>query len=114
MADVIDEDKVRFERKESVSTSMHGFQALIVKPSQSVAAVFGLYILRQAGVGGEGGKKMYVGDDEIVRTIYKLICYAPLVCGLIQLLIWRSFDLRGKKLQEIKRRVIEMQNSVGT
>ena len=37
MADVIDEDRVKWERKESVSTSVHGVQALIVKPSQSLA-----------------------------------------------------------------------------
>mgnify|MGYP002834653295 CR=1 FL=1 len=41
MADVIDGDRVKNKRKESVSTSVHGVQALIVKPSQSLAPMLG-------------------------------------------------------------------------
>ena len=50
MADVIDGDRVKNKRKESVSTSVHGVQALIVKPSQSLAPMLGVWLLSRNGL----------------------------------------------------------------
>lgn len=45
IADVIDEDIVRNNRPGTMSTSVHGIQALFVKPSQSIAPVLGVYFI---------------------------------------------------------------------
>lgn len=47
IADVIDEDMVRNRRTQSMSTSVHGVQALFVKPAQSIAPMIGVYILSE-------------------------------------------------------------------
>lgn len=42
---VIDEDTLRNRRPESMSVSVHGVQALFVKPAHSLAPIFGMALL---------------------------------------------------------------------
>lgn len=42
---VIDEDTLRNKRPESMSVSVHGVQALFVKPAQSLAPILGMAFL---------------------------------------------------------------------
>ena len=42
---VIDEDTLRNKRSESMSVSVHGVQALFVKPAQSLAPMVGMALL---------------------------------------------------------------------
>lgn len=44
-AKVIDEDTLRNKRPESMSVSVHGVQALFVKPAQSLAPILGMAFL---------------------------------------------------------------------
>lgn len=44
---VIDEDTLRNRRPESMSVSVHGVQALFVKPAQSLAPILGMKLLPQ-------------------------------------------------------------------
>ncbi|CAN0480847.1 unnamed protein product, partial [Laminaria digitata] len=44
-SDVIDEDTLRNQRPESMSVSVHGVQALFVKPAQSLAPMLGMAFL---------------------------------------------------------------------
>ena len=102
MADVIDEDRVKWEREESVSTSVHGVQALIVKPSQSLAPMLGVWLLSKHGLHDTGSNAKTSHSRQLQHAIYSLMFGIPLVCTLCQYFIWRQYDLRGEKLKKIK------------
>ena len=108
MADVIDEDRLKHRRKESVATSIHGVHALIVKPSQSLAPVLGVYLLNANGLQNlsEEGPM----SPELQSAIFNLTFGAPLVCSVLQYIIWNYFTLRGSHLESVKKGLIDMQN----
>ena len=91
-----------------MSTSVHGVQALIVKPSQSIAPIFGVWILActdaKAPVDGAvSGSQEH--SSELQSAIYYLYFGMPLLCTLIQIYVWYKFDLKGDKLAQIKRQL---------
>ena len=47
---VIDEDTLRNKRPESMSVSVHGLQALFVKPAQSLAPMLGMAFLPEGAL----------------------------------------------------------------
>jgi len=115
MADVIDADRVKYQRKKSVATSVHGVQSLIVKPAQSLAPMCGIWILSITGVSDSelAGQSTTVGEDNGAvgsqrNGVYWLTFGLPLVCSLCQLWIWSKWKLKGKQLMEVKRRVKEL------
>ena len=73
MADVIDEDRVKWERKESVSTSVHGVQALIVKPSQSLAPMLGVWLLSKHGLHDNSNDSNTSHSSQLQHAIYSLM-----------------------------------------
>lgn len=70
---VIDEDTLRNRRSESMSVSVHGVQALFVKPAQSLSPILGMAVLPQ------GALKDKLADmtPEQVRVC---VCLHPLLC----------------------------------
>ena len=106
MADVIDEDRLKHRRKESVATSVHGVHALIVKPSQSLAPVLGVFLLNTHGL-------QNVSEDEPVspelrEAIFNLTFGAPFVCSILQYIIWNYFSLRDEYLVSVKKGLEDM------
>ena len=114
MADVIDEDRVIHQRKESVATSVHGVQALIVKPSQSLAPMFGIWLLSRYGLQEDGeraGPDDTSGNEELQKAVFHLTFAVPLVITFCQLVVWRHFDLRRKKLARVKHELASLQET---
>uniref|UniRef100_A0A7S2RVJ6 Uncharacterized protein n=1 Tax=Mucochytrium quahogii TaxID=96639 RepID=A0A7S2RVJ6_9STRA len=107
MADIIDEDSVLHNRKESVATSVHGVQSLLVKPSSSFAAMFGVYLLSSNGLQEKGSST--APTSGLQEAVYLLTFLVPLAFTFFQLVIWSQFDLTGRKLQNIKGKLKENQ-----
>ncbi|CAM9417617.1 unnamed protein product [Choristocarpus tenellus] len=104
-SDVIDEDMLINKRRESMSVSVHGVQALFVKPAQSLAPILGVAFLPA------GAMKTNVADmtphqaGVVEAAAFKLLWAVPTVCGVIQVLIWRAYRLHGAVLKEMKLRL---------
>eukprot|EP00903_Cladosiphon_okamuranus_P018115 g16670.t1 len=104
-SDVIDEDTLRNKRPESMSVSVHGVQALFVKPAQSLAPMLGMAFLPS------GARKTDLADmsaeeaDGVKTAAFTLMWAVPAGCGLIQVLIWRAYRLHGAALKEMKRKL---------
>ena len=111
MADVIDGDRVKNKRKESVSTSVHGVQALIVKPSQSLAPMLGVWLLSRNGL--HDNKEYSVeSNTKLQHAIFLLMFGVPLICTMCQYFIWRQYDLKGDKLLKIKESLSKQNKKV--
>ena len=100
-----------------MATSVHGVQALIVKPSQSIAPVVGVWILARFGLNANDAAGAGAGEAEAPAAIphsaelqsaaYFLTFGVPLLCTCVQLLIWRRFDLHGEKLAAVKSSLLK-------
>lgn len=130
MADVIDADRVRHQRPSSVSTSIHGVQSLIVKPAQSVAPMIGVWLLTRNGLMGAHSGKLAASENRTLAkmsnstenhmttndpvpvalqaTVFYLTFGVPLLCTMVQLFLWRRFDLRDDKLRKVKEALRNM------
>ncbi|XP_078269507.1 transmembrane protein 180 [Rhinoraja longicauda] len=116
ITDLVDEDFVMNKRKQAASALLFGMVALVTKPGQTFAPLFGTWLLY-----------VYTGYDifqhdalhDIVSTkpvgepnaawmkavrqgCFYLLVFIPITCGVLQLLAWSQFNLHGKRLQTIK------------
>ncbi|CAM9507886.1 unnamed protein product [Ectocarpus sp. 12 AP-2014] len=104
-SDVIDEDTLRNKRPESMSVSVHGLQALFVKPAQSLAPMVGMAFL-PAGALKTDLVDMTVRQAEGVQAAaFTLMWAVPAGCGLVQVLIWRAYRLHGTALKDMKMKL---------
>jgi len=69
----------------SASATVVGASTLLGKGSQSLAPMFGFRMLE-----GAGGDRVWM---------LKLLVLVPLVCVVVQGLLWREFSLRGRYLK---------------
>lgn len=85
----------------SVISLLYGLHAVLAKPTCSIAPVLGSFVLDRAGWTGSAMS----GDvtAAALAAAYRLVCSLPLVCGAVQLLAWRHFDLDATRLEEIAR-----------
>ncbi|EKX34720.1 hypothetical protein GUITHDRAFT_48279, partial [Guillardia theta CCMP2712] len=104
MADVIDEDAVKWRRRESVATSVHGVQSLLVKPSQSLAPVVGVFILNSFGLSKDSTPETSPPPPPLAASvaIFGLSFALPMLCSALQLVIWYHYDLKGERLARVK------------
>lgn len=115
ITDLVDEDFVINKRKQAVSALVFGTSALLSKPGQTLAPLIGTWLLvlhtgHDVFQSGEstGSIKRQMGDlgDEQAKLYregcFALLVYVPIVCGLIQLLVWSQFTLHGRRLQWVK------------
>jgi len=115
ISDLVDEDYVVHNRKEAVSALLFGTAAFVSKPGQTLAPLLGTWLLSiQTGhdvfsSGNEMGSiKLDSGSlDNEASTLYRtgvfhLLVYVPIVCAILQLILWSQFTLHGKRLGIIK------------
>lgn len=91
IADLVDEDMMRHGETTSRSSLILGANALFTKPGQAAAAVVGWFIFRGQGQVLDGGE-----------ALFSSVLAIPAVCGLLQLLLWSQFSLKGAALTQIK------------
>eukprot|EP01112_Ceratiomyxa_fruticulosa_P008723 TRINITY_DN225_c0_g1_i8.p1 TRINITY_DN225_c0_g1~~TRINITY_DN225_c0_g1_i8.p1 ORF type:complete len:480 (-),score=71.28 TRINITY_DN225_c0_g1_i8:354-1793(-) len=112
-SDVIDEDKMLNKREESISVAVHGIQALFVKPAQSLAPILGVYVLSSTPFYKQPLQSLTPSQLSVIQSnIFQLLALSPLICGALQLLVWRNFSLHGLKLKELKQYLYSKESKV--
>ncbi|XP_041368158.1 transmembrane protein 180-like [Gigantopelta aegis] len=115
ISDLVDEDCVMHRRKQAVSALMFGTAALLSKPGQTLAPLIGTWLLAmETGhdifqSGNESGsiRKHLEDMDPKSQMLHRqgcfnLLVYIPIVCAIMQLLVWMQFSLHGHRLRYIK------------
>lgn len=112
ISDLVDEDYVLHRRSQAVSALMFGTTALLSKPGQTLAPLIGTWFLaQQTGhdifqSGRDLGSIKQVsemGSSSSYREgCFNLLVYVPIVCAILQLLVWAQFTLHGRRLRSIK------------
>lgn len=74
---VIDEDTLRNRRPESMSVSVHGVQALFVKPAQSLAPMLGMAFLPRGSL-----------KTELADMTTPQVCRLSLNCAVLLVFQW--------------------------
>nr|XP_006811302.1 PREDICTED: uncharacterized protein LOC100371444 [Saccoglossus kowalevskii] len=108
MSDCIDEDMKTYNKRSPRSSMFYGMNALFVKPTQSLAPMLVLAILSRSGY--ESGKDEMASDpDDILNlheVMFQIVCFVPLILGLIQTLIWTKYSLRDSHLDTKRLHVV--------
>lgn len=115
ISDLVDEDYVLHRRSQAVSALMFGTTALLSKPGQTLAPLIGTWLLAQqtghdifqSGRDLGSIKQISATLEEGSKSSYRegcfnLLVYVPVVCAVLQLLVWAQFTLHGRRLQSIK------------
>ena len=110
ITDLVDEDFVLHKRKTAVSALVFGMAALLSKPGQTLAPLLGTWFLfLQTGksVFFDSTTKRVVSSFEsnnmsVRKGCFNVLVFVPIICGLLQLLAWSNFKLKGKWLNQIK------------
>jgi len=122
VSDIIDADKRAFRRSRKLATSVFGLNALIVKPAESLAPMLFAPVLHDfaaaadaddaspssaaAAVSSWWSSLLWVlgdktpSDGEVSEAdralvAWRLVWGVPVVCGILQLLLWNFYRLRG-------------------
>jgi Na+/melibiose symporter-like transporter len=98
MSNIVDEDTQLHARVRPMSALVMGVQSFLVKPGQSLAPMLGWWLFALGG--GQPGQP---GQQAAANPLYLYVIFAPCACCIAQLLLWRKFDLHGKKLQLIQK-----------
>ena len=96
ISDLIDEDYVRHDRKSTASSFVFGSAALLTKPGQTFAPLFGTLLL--------GSGSVTTPTDPAPHHLL-VLAMVPFACACVQLLLWANYDLTGSKLAVIKSAV---------
>ncbi|CAM9856807.1 unnamed protein product [Scytosiphon promiscuus] len=104
-SDVIDEDTLRNKRPESMSVSVHGVQALFVKPAQSLAPILGMAFLPDGALKTDLMDMTSAQAKNVQQAAFTLMWAVPAGCGFVQVLIWRAYRLHGAALKDMKRKL---------
>ena len=119
VADLIDEDFVRNGRHQSLSSAIHGTNAFFTKPGQSLAAMVGWKLLSNANF-MPSSRLNYFDDvvDQVeievtpnIRSqLFQMAVLIPICCGIIQIILWFQFSLKGAYLQKVKHQRNKVEN----
>eukprot|EP00794_Sanderia_malayensis_P014200 gene14200-15682_t len=101
VTDIIEEDSERFKRRRPISSMIFGTNALVTKPAQSIAPMLIVYILGIYGYKTQKvfGQKLDAKNDhsaDIETAMFNLLCFIPAMVGVIQIIIWRVYNIRKK------------------
>ncbi|XP_066927531.1 transmembrane protein 180-like [Clytia hemisphaerica] len=107
ISDLVDEDYVKFKRSSPVSALVFGTAAFLSKPGQTLAPVLGSYLLY-----AQTGKSLFLKQSEpdavyeessdFSNGCFFVMVMVSIICGLLQLLVWKFFSLKEKYLQQVK------------
>ena len=112
ISDLVDEDYVIHHRKQSISALVFGTSALLSKPGQTLAPLLGTWLLaKQTGysIFYSGSKTdnsdLLLGGDRTGSDVrlgcFQVLVYVPIVCAVLQIVVWSQFKLHGKRLKVV-------------
>eukprot|EP01116_Phalansterium_solitarium_P011079 TRINITY_DN26687_c0_g1_i1.p1 TRINITY_DN26687_c0_g1~~TRINITY_DN26687_c0_g1_i1.p1 ORF type:complete len:500 (-),score=153.20 TRINITY_DN26687_c0_g1_i1:106-1605(-) len=103
LSDIAEEDCVRYQRPHMLSAMFFGSNALFTKPAQSLAPTLGWAMLSRVGY-AQGSKPVLSGPaaSSLKSAMFGMLVGIPLVCGVVQSLLWSRYTLHGKLLADTK------------
>eukprot|EP01065_Artemidia_motanka_P017001 TRINITY_DN20578_c0_g1_i1.p1 TRINITY_DN20578_c0_g1~~TRINITY_DN20578_c0_g1_i1.p1 ORF type:complete len:535 (+),score=155.93 TRINITY_DN20578_c0_g1_i1:56-1660(+) len=91
VTDLIDEDTVMHRRSQSMSSMMFGSVALFTKPGQSLAPMFGAFVLAR-----------HTEPADVWFAVLRLVTCVPLVLAVAEAAVWARYALDGARLRWVK------------
>ncbi|XP_072768802.1 transmembrane protein 180 isoform X1 [Nerophis lumbriciformis] len=113
ISDLVDEDFVVNRRQQAASALLFGMVALLTKPGQTLAPLFGTWLLcaytgydifQREPAEDIPGPHVAPGSGTPPLRLgcFHMLVFVPITCALLQLAAWSRFTLHGRKLQGIK------------
>ncbi|CAC5401208.1 unnamed protein product [Mytilus coruscus] len=103
LSDIADANMMKYDRKHPISSMIFGTNALIVKPAISLSPMLVVAVLNNHGY---SQLKDNVADDvdlqtsrELKHAMFMLICFYPMVIGIIQFISWSRYSVRKRSKQ---------------
>ncbi|KAL3315872.1 hypothetical protein Ciccas_005485 [Cichlidogyrus casuarinus] len=115
ISDLVDEDMVLSGRKSPVSALVFGCAALVSRPGQTVAPIFGIMVLHclagvsYSAVSSQSGMSILDHASDVSWDIMETSCFilstlVAIVTGTMQLFAWSQYKLHGSYLAYIKQK----------
>lgn len=119
ISDLVDEDYVIHHRRQSISALIFGTSALLSKPGQTLAPLFGTWLLaKQTGYSifysdtvqktensdfllSDKNFHDTSGENNVKLGCFYVLVYIPIACALLQIVLWRRFKLHGSRLKVV-------------
>ncbi|XP_061169081.1 transmembrane protein 180-like isoform X1 [Saccostrea echinata] len=104
LADITDANMEKYNRNHPISSMVFGTNALITKPANSLSPMLVVAILNRYGYDevrqiklGRTGENNLTGSIELKNAMFSLICFYPVVLGVIQLCSWSFYSISNKR-----------------
>ena len=121
MSDLVDEDYLLNARTQSVSALLFGTNALLSKPGQTIAPVFGTWYIAKMSSSTIFSSDVVFGDMRstqermaevdnqalLKHTVFQLLVWVPIFCSIVQLFAWSRYTLKGDSLQTMRKRLAD-------
>ncbi|CAG2230915.1 transmembrane protein 180-like [Mytilus edulis] len=98
LADIADDNKSKYNRKQPISSTVFGISALLSKPALSLSPMVTVSILNHYGY-SELKNNTVEASHELKHAMFLLICLYPIAIGIVQLIAWSFFDIKQKTVQ---------------
>ncbi|XP_056018584.1 transmembrane protein 180-like isoform X2 [Ostrea edulis] len=103
LADITDANMEKYNRKHPISSMVFGTNALITKPANSLSPMLVVSILNRFGYGevrkltsGKMNDNDVARSEELKMAMFALVCWYPVVVGVIQLCSWSFFRINKR------------------
>ena len=102
VSDLIDDDMKRNNRNRRLGSTFFGLNALFTTPAVSAAPMLTVAFLSRYGYRERNEETDTTAEEpaystELREAMWSLTWIVPLVCGIIQIVVWNSYSLRGEK-----------------
>lgn len=99
LGEIAEEHLMVYQRRTPATTFVYGLNALLTKPGQTLAPLFGWFVLESAGY-----KDLQPGqhDEDIALALWRVATWTPLVLVALQMIVWSKFPLVGARLSAAK------------
>eukprot|EP01138_Halocafeteria_seosinensis_P014861 gb/GECG01015171.1/.p1 GENE.gb/GECG01015171.1/~~gb/GECG01015171.1/.p1 ORF type:complete len:531 (+),score=34.74 gb/GECG01015171.1/:1-1593(+) len=117
LSDLIDEDSVINNRSKGLSSSIIGTASFTSKISQSLAPMVGFYVTPIGSLSSSLPPEEY-GVESAKRVVptttglWWILLVIPVLCILLELMLWKMYTLRGKYLKRIQKTLSKQEETI--
>lgn len=88
--------------RKPIASMVYGSNAVVVKPALSLAPMIVAAMLSRCGYDDvKSGSATPEQKLYLQECIFMFSCFAPVVIGIVQIIAWRQYKLRGQKDEPI-------------
>ncbi|XP_072025997.1 transmembrane protein 180-like isoform X1 [Amphiura filiformis] len=99
ISDIVDGDQIRYNRRLPLSASVFSYNALAVKPPESLAPILIVSILNRNHYQDKlTGTMSSQQHNELQFAMFLVMCAMPFVIGLLQMIVWRPYSIRDSHI----------------